>query len=82
MQVDEIVESIVKISGRYNPYTVFSDWVKMYAISIQNACVSIHGDIWKQREKIYNETMRKYSKEEIKEFCRMSGLLIRIYERA
>lgn len=23
MQVDEIVESIVKISGRYNPYTVF-----------------------------------------------------------
>lgn len=45
MQVDEIVESIVKISGRYNPYTVFSDWVKMYAISIQNACVSIHGDI-------------------------------------
>lgn len=81
MQVDDIVESIVKISGRYNPYTVFSDWVKMYAISIQNACVSIHGDIWKHREKIYNETMKKYSKEEIKEFCRMSGLLVSCFEK-
>lgn len=80
MQVHKIVECIKKISGSYNPYVVFSDWVKMYAISIQNACAYDHGEVWKQREKMYQETAGKYNQNELKDFCWMSGLLAECFE--
>lgn len=34
---NQIINIIGEISGSYTPYIVFSDWVKMMAVSIQNS---------------------------------------------
>lgn len=45
---DEIVQLIEGMAGKYSPYVIFADWVKMYAIAIQNAC-SMQDKAWKAR---------------------------------
>lgn len=42
---DEIVQLIEGMAGKYSPYVIFADWVKMYAIAIQNAC-SMQDKAW------------------------------------
>ena len=49
----EIIKAIESMSGRYAPYNIFSDWVEMCALSIQNAVSMIHNRIWRQREELY-----------------------------
>lgn len=41
-----IINSIEELSGSYTPYVIFTDWVKMMAISIQNSCCMIHNKLW------------------------------------
>lgn len=77
---DEIIKSIEKMSGKYTPYTIFSDWVKMTAISIQNACDIFHGKIWKEREKQYRECAGKYTQDEIIILSGMFELLTMAFE--
>lgn len=72
---NEIISIIEKMSGKYTPYVIFSDWVKMDALSIQNSCDVIHGRVWKDREQQYLDVARKYTHDELMEFCKMSGLL-------
>jgi hypothetical protein len=43
---------------------IFTDWCKMLALSISNACELGHGDIWKAREAIYCDTAKRYSPEQ------------------
>lgn len=45
----QIINSIEELSGSYTPYVIFTDWVKMMAISIQNSC-TIHNKLWDTRE--------------------------------
>lgn len=72
----QIVEQIEKMSGRYSPYTIFSDWVEMMAISIQNTCQQVHDSLWKQREKDYMDICGRYEKKEIIAFGEMMGMLV------
>lgn len=72
---NEIISIIEKMSGKYTPYVIFSDWVKMDALSIQNSCDVIHGRIWKDRERQYLDTANKYTHDELMEFCKMNVLL-------
>lgn len=76
----EIVNTILKIAGCYTPYNIFSDWVKLCAISIQNGLYQTHNDTWNQREKQYIETMRKYNSEEQKSMTDMFGMLVEAFE--
>ena len=77
---DEIVKCIQKMSGRYTPYVIFSDWVKVCAIVIQNSLQMIHDNTWKMREKQYLETMSKYNTEEKQTLIKMYAMLIEAFE--
>lgn len=76
----KIIKIIESMSGKYTPYTIFTDWVKMNAISIQNACDIFRGSIWEKREQQYLDIARKYNSDEIKKFCEMCGLLSMAFE--
>lgn len=77
---NRIINIIERMSGKYTPYTIFTDWVKMTAISIQNSCYIFHNSVWEKREQQYLDIARKYSQEEIKNFCDMCGLLSIAFE--
>lgn len=68
---DFIIKNIENMSGSHSPYEVFTDWVKMSAISIQNACVMIHDKVWKDREQQYMLTQKKYTNDEMMTFSSM-----------
>lgn len=72
---DEIVKSIQGMSGKYSPYQIFSDWVTMSAISIQNNC-TLQDDIWEERERQFKDVTHKYNGEELAKFSRMFGMLV------
>lgn len=67
----EIIKTIEKMSGRYSPYNIFSDWIQMCALAIQNGCSVIEDKAWKDREQLYKDTQRKYSHQEMDEFAQM-----------
>lgn len=71
----EIIRIIEKMSGRYAPYNIFSDWIQLCALSIQNACSMIHNKVWQEREQLYIDTARKYTESEMEQFARMFVLL-------
>lgn len=51
---DEIVQLIEGMAGKYSPYVIFADWVKMYAIAIQNAC-SMQDKAWQARQSMASQ---------------------------
>ena len=67
----EIIKIITSMSGRYAPYNIFSDWIQMSALAIQNSCCMIHNKVWKDREQLYIDTARKYTEQEMKSFAQM-----------
>lgn len=71
----EIIDRVQKISGKYSPYEVFCDWIKCSAIAILNAHTLPTSESWKEREKEYIDTMKKYEKEEGVVFSEMLVLL-------
>lgn len=75
-----IIETITKLSGKYTPYQIFTDWIRMLAIAIQNSCQPIHDKLYKDREDQYITTAKKYSSEEIKMLCDMAGALTEVME--
>ena len=79
-QKKEIVGLIEKMSGKYSPYMIFSDWIKMASISIQNVCCLFHDSIWQQREQMYLDTVSRYTEDEQLIFCRMNALLVEAFE--
>ena len=70
-----IIESIEKLSGKFSPYQIFTDWVSMAAISISNSCRPFKDKVYLEREGRYLDTSRKYSKEELKILADMIGAL-------
>ena len=75
-----IIDSINTLSGRYTPYQVFSDWIAMSAIAIQNGCTMVHGKLYKDRENQYKSIASKYSRNELKTICNMTGALAGVLE--
>lgn len=65
---EDIVKIIQSISG--NVYTVYSDWIKLCAIAIQNAVV-----INEQREQEYKTIIKKYKQSEVESFVTAFGIL-------
>lgn len=78
--IKEIVKNIQDMSGTYTPYVIFSDWVKMCALAIQNGCQVIHDEVWRKRESQYVETMRKYNEKDQRTLCIMYGMLVELFE--
>lgn len=72
----EIIKCIESISGRYSAYEIFTDWIKCSSLAISNSMDLHHGKIWKDREQMYLDTVRKYEKEEIHIFTKMLRMLV------
>lgn len=57
-----IIDEIMSLSGAHSPYEIFSDWIRCCSLSICNSTEFIHDDVWKQRERDYEETIGRYPK--------------------
>ena len=75
-----IIENIGKMSDRYTPYQIFSDWITLTALSIQNSCKMIHDKIYKEREEIYITVAKRYTPDELKTLSNMTGALAILLE--
>lgn len=73
---DEVVKTISRMSGKYSAYEIFSDWVEMCAIVIQNSCMLFHNQLWQKREDRYIQIANKYNEEEQNNFVYMYNLLL------
>ena len=71
----KIISTIQGISGKYSPYEVFTDWIRCSALAIQNACTIRGTEAWNNREKLYLDTISRYSKAEQTGFAEMFALL-------
>ena len=67
----DIIKTIQAMSGQYSPYNIFSDWVELCALSVQNSCYMLRNKIWQDREQRYIDVSRKYSEKEMENFARM-----------
>lgn len=76
----QIAECITGMSGKYSSYEIFSDWVEMMAIAIQNNCTVVHNKLWQQREQQYIQTFSRYSQHEKEVIFKMTGLLTLAFE--
>ena len=71
----QIIATINAISGRYAPYNIFSDWIEMCSLAIQNQVTFVHSKIWKQREEQYLDISKRYTEKELDKFAEMFVLL-------
>lgn len=71
----EIVKLIQNMSGRVSPYNIFSDWIEISALAIQNACYLVHNSLWQKREDQYKAIINKYTLEEQNKLVDMFNLL-------
>lgn len=76
----DIIKMINRIAGKYSAYEVFTDWIRCSALTISNACQTNHDKIWKDREQMYMDTIRKYTTEEMHMFVKMFNLLAETLE--
>lgn len=76
----DIIKIINNISGKYSAYEVFTDWIRCASLSISNSCQLIHDKVWHDREHMYLDTIRKYTKEEVQLFVEMLGMLAETLE--
>lgn len=72
----EIIQIISSMSGKYSGYEIFTDWIRCLALSIANTTHVIHDKVWKEREQLYLDTMRKYELEERQRFGELTARLI------
>lgn len=73
----ELVSILQNLTGRYDTYTVFRDWVAMCAMAISNACDLRHAE---QREAEYMQIVGKYKREEADQLANAFGMLQQVME--
>lgn len=76
----EFVKAYDKLCYRQNPWTVWRDFVNIFACSIANA-VDRDKARWNVREKSYMDTIQGYTKEEHTLFTELAGLTIEALEK-
>lgn len=76
----DIIKIIYSIAGKYSAYEVFTDWIRCCSLSISNSCQMIHNQVWRERERAYIDTMKKYSIEEQVKMSEMFCLLAETLE--
>ena len=69
-----IIKTIGELQGKFTPYQIFSDWIAMASISIQNMCYP-DGEIRTKREEQYKNIAAKYNSDELTKIAHMTGAL-------
>lgn len=72
----QIIRTINEMAGKYSSYQIFSDWIQCLAISIANSVRLYHDKIWQDRERLYLDTMNKYTEEEHEKFAYLTACLV------
>lgn len=70
-----LIKAIQSMEGRYSGYEIFSDFVKVSALAIANACKPIHDKVWQTREQEYMDIQHRHTQEEMDLFSEMFGML-------
>lgn len=73
----QIKKLIDNMSGKYNRYDIFRDFIVLSACTISN---SVDKGQWRAREDMYMKTIAKYSKDEANKFAEMLALMVLAYE--
>lgn len=72
----DIIKGINEIAGQYSAYQIFNDWIQLMALSISNSLAIIHDEVWKEREELYVNTIKKYSDRDQTKLHDLFGILI------
>lgn len=75
MSKEKIIKTIYSFNGKYNTFTIFQDFVRMYAISIRSAMQKDP-----EQEKEYESIRAKYTDNEFSKMCEMGAFLIEALE--
>lgn len=67
----EIIKRLQEMSGEYSVYSLFDDWVSMYAISLSQQVVYN-----RKREETFLKIAGKHEGKRYKGFCDLSGMLV------
>ena len=73
--IKEIAKKIHSITGKMSHYEIFSDWIEMYAIALQNSCYLFNDEIFKEREEKFIQIRKKYNDTEFDTMTEMCILL-------
>ncbi len=76
----DIIKCINSISGKYSAYEVFTDWIRCSSLAISNSLNMFHGKVWRDRERTYMDTIKKYNRDEARMFPEMLGMLCETLE--
>ena len=77
--IDDMMKIIREIAGSHSEYTVFADWLNMFAISTRNACTLVQDETYRKYEKEYETVYSKYKAGD--RFGDLSGLFLLELER-
>lgn len=69
----EFVKVFDTLTGKYNRWEVWRDMITMTAVGISN---SVDGRFAEAREKLYLDSAKKYTREELLVFSRLFGLMV------
>lgn len=76
---NKILKTIQKLGAVHSVWNVFSDFVELSSLSVANT-VDKRPDVWDKREKLYLDTIAKYSPDEQKLFPEMFAELVKALE--
>ncbi len=68
---NEITKRLLSMSGKYSAYEIFTDWIRSCALAVANASTLIRDKVWRDREQLYLDTVRRYTAEEQESFAEM-----------
>jgi len=73
----EIKKIIDSMAGKYRCYDIFRDFIILSACTISN---SVDKSQWERREKVYMDTIEKYTRDEANKIAEMLALMTLAYE--
>ena len=78
-RVKEIIKLIEDIGCRHGISTVFDDYLHIASCAVSNAVDKLH---FEERENLYMQTIKKYSKEELQQFVKLHTMVINALEQS
>lgn len=69
LKIKKIIQSM---TGKYNTYTIWRDFITLAACTISN---SVDKSQWQEREDMYMKTIEKYERDEANKFAEMLALV-------
>lgn len=78
-RVKEMIKLIESIGYRHGNSTVFDDYLTIASCAVSNAVDKVHFD---EREALYMQTIKKYSKEELQKIVELHAMVVNALEQS